>query len=83
MSKEHGAISEKMDLVTFDRLLQLVRKHNVSSFSIGSIAVNLGDNFNQLPPSVEMEPGAAMDEDLDDGMESAMGDSLLHSPLLG
>ena len=83
MSKEHGAISEKMDLVTFDRLLQLVRKHNVSSFSIGSITVNLGDNFNQLPPSVEMEPGAAMDEDLDDGMESAMGDSLLHSPLLG
>ena len=83
MSKEHGAISEKMDLVTFDRLLQLVRKHNVSSFSIGSITVNLGDNFNQLPSSVEMEPGAAMDEDLDDGMETAMGDSLLHSPLLG
>ena len=83
MSKEHGAISEKMDLVTFDKLLKLVRKHNVSSFSIGPITVNLGDNFNQLSPSMEMEPGVAMDEDLDDGMESAMGDSLLHSPLLG
>ena len=82
MSKEHGAISEKMDLATYEILLQLARKYNVSSFSVGPVTVNLGDNFKEFPAPME-NPGSAMDEDLDDGMETAMGDSLLHSPLLG
>jgi hypothetical protein len=69
-------------LVTFEALLKIARKYNVSSFGIAGVTVNLGERFDALPEP-ESNPGAAMDEDLDDGMESAVGDSLLHSPLLG
>jgi len=81
MNKDLGATS-KTELATFEALLKLARKYNVSSFSHGQITVNLGERFDALPEP-ESNPGAAMDEDLDDGMESAVGDSLLHSPLLG
>jgi hypothetical protein len=82
MSKERGAISEKMDLGTYEKLLVLARKYNVSSFSVGEVTVNLGDTFKDLP-TPESNPGAAMDEDTDDGMEPMEGHNLLHSPLLG
>jgi hypothetical protein len=81
MSKDLGEIS-KTELVTFEALLKIARKYNVSSFGIAGVTVNLGERFDALPEP-ESNPGAAMDEDLDDGMESAVGDSLLHSPLLG
>lgn len=81
MSKDLGEIS-KTELVTFEALLKLARKYNVSSFGMAGVTVNLGDQFDPLPESPP-NPGAAMEEDLDDGMESAVGDSLLHSPLLG
>ena len=81
MSKDLGEIS-KTELVTFESLLKIARKYNVSSFGIAGVTVNLGERFDALPEPEE-NPGAAMDEDLDDGMESAVGDSLLHSPLLG
>lgn len=81
MNKDLGEIS-KTELVTFEALLKIARKYNVSSFGIAGVTVNLGERFDALPEP-ESNPGAAMDEDLDDGMESAVGDSLLHSPLLG
>lgn len=81
MSKDLGEIS-KTELVTFEALLKLARKYNVSSFGIAGVTVNLGDSFVDHP-TPESNPGGAMEEDLDDGMESTVGDNLLHSPLLG
>jgi len=81
MSKALGEIS-KTELATFENLLKLARKYNVSSFGIAGVTVNLSERFD-AHPEPETNPGAVMDEDTDDGMESAVGDSLLHSPLLG